>query len=89
MKISNILEWFGENFAAIITTTIIGGIVVAMVFSLAHAIPYPPGTDVIVKGTTIHGTVTKVAGENIEISIVNPDGTVKTYTYNENLLQRQ
>ena len=98
MKISKLIPWIIENKVNIIGTTVIITMVSVFIIGMACIARetnereklLPVGTDVIVKGTTIRGTVTEwQTGNTVIISFVEKDGTIKTLAYNYTLLKRQ
>jgi hypothetical protein len=92
MKISRFIPWCVDNILYIFGISafvfIIAGFILAMVY-ISPISEFPLGSDVVVKGTDIHGTVVGIHGTDMNISTVSKDGTVKTVKYNYNLLIRQ
>jgi hypothetical protein len=97
MKISKLPEWFCDNIQSIIMVGIVGVFLTLLCILIQCDMPdrekmklFPTGTDVIVKGTDIHGTVVKwYPNDMVLIDFVSKDGKVNSVTYNYNLLQKQ
>lgn len=93
MKISNLFSWFTENILIFLIVGFFAILIMGMSFALRtdkkiHDL-FPEGTEVIVKGTEIRGTVIRWGGENVGIAYVEKDGTTRTVFYNYNLLKKQ
>lgn len=93
MKITRFFPWIGENIMIIVPIGL-GAIFVSMMFFILittnpNRTSLPIGTEVIVKGTDIHGTVLRWNHENVTLGFVDKTGLQTEMTYNYNLLKKQ
>ena len=94
MKVTNLKSWISDNIGNIAITLIIvffGVLVAVPIYSefQGHK-EFPIGSDVIVKGTDVHGTVTRWYGsDTVQITFVKSDGTPVKMEYNHYLLKKQ
>lgn len=94
MKITRFIPWICENFGSILFSIFVIAFTSALIYATVntniHEKHLPLGTEVIVKGTTIKGTVIRWKDtENVTIAFVSDAGTPIEMTYNYNLLKRQ
>ncbi len=94
MKISRLIPWIIENIFGFVMAAVVLAFVAATYFGLRPDVKkqatLPEGTEVIVKGTRIHGTVIRwLPNDEVVVGFTLADGTPQFVHYNYNLLKKQ
>jgi len=94
MKISRLIPWIVENILGFVMAAVIIGFIAGFIFMVKpdaeKQAQLPAGTEVIVKGTEIKGTVIRwLPNDDVVVGFALTNGTPQFVKYNYNLLKKQ
>ena len=94
MKISRLIPWIIENIFGFFMAAVVIGFITVFIFIIRpdaeKQAQLPVGTEVIVKGTDIKGTVIRwMLNDEVVVGFNKKDGTPQFVHYNYNLLKKQ